>query len=106
MELGEDGEACRIFRSFHMAHEAGVCWTKMLYGTALDQIRHKIWLRCRGECERCGSIINEYSMEMHEVVHRGKQGEISLANSIGTCRGSHKYQHKDRDTRFREVKSY
>lgn len=104
VELGEDGSAIRIFKSENTAHASGVCFTKMYYRVAVSQIRHKVWLRCKGECERCGSIINEYSMEMHEKKHRGRQGEISLENSIGICKGSHKYQHRDRNPRFKDAK--
>ena len=104
VELDAEGTAIRIFKSRNTASVSGVDFAWMQYGEAVKEIRHKIWLRCGGECEFCGSIINENTMEMHEKIHRGKQGEISLVNSRAACRGSHKFQHKDRNTRFREIK--
>lgn len=73
---------------------------RMAYGFAVAAIRKQLWWRCAGECELCGSVVTESSGHMHEKQHRGKGGEISLANSVFVCAASHTYQHRDRNPRF------
>lgn len=66
------------------------------YTLAVSVIRHQLWLRCKGFCEMCGDTVIEKSGHMHEVKHRGKGGEISLANSVFICPKCHDLQHGDR----------
>lgn len=52
-------------------------------------IRRQILERQHHECLRCGALISEESMHMHEKIHRGRGGEISLENSVGLCADCH-----------------
>lgn len=93
------GRAIRIFRSYTAA-AFGTNVQQMKYGEAVKDIRHQLFLRSKGNCEQCGSIVSEDSGHMHERQHRGKGGEISLANSIFICPKCHKYDHRDREPKF------
>jgi 5-methylcytosine-specific restriction endonuclease McrA len=95
------GVPVRIFKS--RMHAAGYHVAKVLqwdYSDAVKIIRHQLWLRCAGECELCASPVNETSGHMHETRHRGKGGEISLANSVFICPTCHRRAHADRNPRF------
>ena len=100
VELGEDAEAIRIFRNEKAAHASGATFTKMYYRVAVGQVRRKVWLRCKGECELCGSIVVEVGGHMHEQFHRGRGGEISLENSLFICAICHSRAHSDREVKF------
>ena len=67
---------------------------------AVAAIRHQIFVRSKGDCELCGSPITEQIGHMHEMQHRGKGGDISLANSVMACAKCHKHQHRDREPKF------
>ena len=71
---------------------------------AVKNIRDQIWDRCKGECEWCSKIISKDSMHMHEKIHRGQGGEISLENSCGICYECHfgPLGHGNRAPRFGE----
>jgi 5-methylcytosine-specific restriction endonuclease McrA len=91
----------RIFKS--RLHSAGYCVgsvTQMDRSHAVATIRHLVFIRSEGFCEGCGAPITESSGHMHEVQHRGKGGEISLANSVFICPACHQLAHKDRNPRF------
>ena len=96
-----DGNIVRIFRSTH-----GEDWSRaMAAGTlqtcpkkdAVGEIRGKIWKRCAGRCEWCGSPVTESGslrrrMHQHEKVFKGKgggSGEVSLDNCVGICYDCH-----------------
>lgn len=90
----------RIFRS-----AAASCGSKgpadrLIYSVAVQAIRHRLWLRCGGECELCASPVTESSGHMHEQKHRGQGGEISLTNSVFICPTCHLHAHNDRNPRF------
>jgi 5-methylcytosine-specific restriction endonuclease McrA len=70
------------------------------YSEAVGEVRHHLWLRCKGECELCAAPVTEQSGHMHEQVHRGKGGEISLANSVFICPKCHQRAHSARNPRF------
>lgn len=102
VELAADGiSPIRIFRSrtaaFASGRSIGPFYTRAV---AVGKIRHQLWLRCKGECELCASVVTEDSGHMHEQKHRGKGGEISLANSVFICPKCHAAQHADRQVRF------
>lgn len=98
----------RVIRIFKSKSQAMVAWQNirgsgigiMDRGAAVSSVRHQIWLRCGGECELCASSVNESSGHMHERQHRGKGGEISLANSVFICPMCHRFAHRDRNTKF------
>ena len=72
----------------------------MSYADAVKSIRKQIFYRSKGFCELCAAIVVESSGHMHEQLHRGQGGEISLANSIFICATCHRLAHADRNPRF------
>lgn len=71
------------------------------------QIRRAIWERQGGTCVRCPTIITWKSLHMHERVHRGRGGEISLENSEGLCYECHlgvRGVHPEKQLNFRKRK--
>lgn len=104
VELGLDAQPVRIFRNQKASIRAG--W-RQIYprADAVAIIRHKIFLRSKGDCELCGVHVTESSGHLHEQVHRGKGGEISLSNSVFICYACHlgpRGAHRDRRARFGE----
>jgi hypothetical protein len=99
-EKDDQYRAIRIFKSKKAALNSGVCVSPILYAVAVYQIRRTIWLRSKGECELCAAPITESSGHMHEQQHRGKGGEISLANSVFICPICHRRAHADRNPHF------
>lgn len=61
---------------------------------AVAVVRKIVFERSQGECERCGEITTERSGEMHEMVPRGHEGEVSVENSWFICNSCHT-GHKD-----------
>lgn len=92
----------RIFRNKSAAYASQLPIGRVRYGAAVEYIRHAIWDRCKGECEMCASPVIESSGHMHEMKHRGKGGEVSLANSVFICPTCHAQQHSDRQVRFKK----
>lgn len=99
----------RIFRSqkaaWHLVSKGEVFQAKeMERSLAVHLIRHQLFVRSKGECELCGSIVTEGSGHMHERQHRGQAGEISLNNSAFICAACHQNpfygQHKNRNPHF------
>jgi len=73
---------------------------------AVKSIRDDIWFRQNGECIRCGGEITKNSMHMHERVHRGRGGRVSLDNSVGLCYACHlgkRGVHQEKQLRFGET---
>lgn len=103
VETNAQGLAIRIFRSASAAgrHPDNFQYiVRMPRSEAVSQIRHQLWLRCKGQCELCGDTVIEISGHMHETKHRGKGGEVSLANSVFVCPRTHVLEHKDRNPRW------
>ena len=96
----ENSKFTRIFKSRAKAVESGREIIEVYYTQAVSRIRHHLWVRCEGFCELCGSIVNEKFGHMHEQKHRGKGGEISLANSVFICPKCHQRAHADRNPHF------
>ena len=82
--------AIRIFKSQKSAYNSGAVVWPMCYAVAVYHIRRAIWLRSEGQCEICSSVVSEDSGQMHEKVHRGHGGEISIDNSVFICWKCHK----------------
>lgn len=72
------------------------------YADAVKAIRHRIFVRSKGLCEMCGSVVLESTGHMHERLPRGRGGEISIANSIFICVVCHKGEHKERNPQWRQ----
>jgi 5-methylcytosine-specific restriction endonuclease McrA len=96
----ENSQFVRIFKSRATANASGREYIIVERSFAVGRIRHHLWLRCKGECELCAAPISEEGGHMHEQVHRGKGGEISLANSVFICPKCHQRAHADRNPRF------
>ena len=100
VEKNAQGLAIRIFRGSHAEFVPGMIVDTMEYRQAVGEVRHQLFVRSKGFCELCADPITEDSAHMHEQVHRGKGGEISLANSVFICPTCHKRAHSDRNPRF------
>jgi len=100
-EVDENGSPIRIFRNvkdtFSFPVESVAEFTKAF---AVHSVRSKVFRRAgctpytAGACEWCGKVIfweagSYKSGEMHEVLPKGKGGEVSVANSVAICRGCH-----------------
>jgi 5-methylcytosine-specific restriction endonuclease McrA len=96
----ENSKFVRIFKSKNRAIAANCEIMLVDYFHAVSRIRHHLWRRCKGECELCASVVTEDSGHMHEQKHRGKGGEISLANSVFICSTCHAREHADRNPKF------
>lgn len=108
VELGELGDARRIFKSKKAAVKAQVDGTLrpvvlMPYAIAIGQIRRIVFELCERMCVKCGQVLiyergSWNSMEMDERQARGKivqkdgeylSGEISVENCQSLCRTCH-----------------
>ena len=92
-----------IFKSEKAARASGKLIKSWAYFFAVADIRHQLFVRSEGFCERCGEPVTELSGEIHEKIHRGKGGEISLANSEFICNKAHRREHRDRNPRFKRI---
>jgi 5-methylcytosine-specific restriction endonuclease McrA len=100
VEKNAAGLAIRIFRSSHDGFVPGMIVDTMHYTQAVGEIRHQLFVRSNGYCELCGVDVVESTAHMHEQRHRGKGGEISLANSVFICPTCHRGAHAARNPRF------
>lgn len=92
VETDGDRNPIRIFKNNRAAIASGV--PDLLLSIrerkeAVGYIRHQIYLRQAGQCATCPNTFTEAGMHMHEKHHRGRGGEISLANSEGLCYSCH-----------------
>lgn len=90
----------RIFRNQKAALASDAPVIVLHRDVAVAEIRHQLWLRCKGVCELCGDTVTEGSGHMHEQKHRGQGGEISMDNSVFVCAKTHKQEHRDREPRW------
>lgn len=98
-----DGVPIRIFRSEKAAYELFQHdLVRMPRAEAVGLIREQVFRSSGEECEYCGKPISLQTMHMHEKVHRGQGGEISLDNSVALCFACHAAEHKNRNPRFGE----
>jgi HNH endonuclease len=106
IELDEKGTT-RIFRSYAAAVQSAA-WNlghvkEYPRREATREIRERILQRAGNQCEDCGKLVTWGSMHMHEKIHRGDGGEISLENSIAVCYKCHtEIEHGERRLRFGE----
>ena len=98
----------RVIRIFRNKKDAQLLWGDikcpgiglMPHADAVKSIRKQIFYRAKGFCELCAVPVTEDSGHMHEQQHRGKGGEISLANSVFICSTCHRRAHADRNPHF------
>ena len=94
----------RIFKSESAAMRAENPYSYdlvlMRYENAVASIRRQLFFRSHGYCEICGALVLYSSGHMHEQIHRGQGGDISLENSIFICPKCHAREHDDRNPRF------
>ena len=101
VELNDAGYVVRIFRTRKEAYAFGEEWIAEAFRSpAVALIRKQIFDRSHGFCEICGAVLLETSGHMHEKLHRGQGGEISLENSVFICPTCHRRAHSDRNPRF------
>lgn len=81
--------AVRIFKNRKLAFESIESPKCIERALAISQIRRQIFARQDGVCLSCPEILTYSSMHMHEEIHRGQGGEISLDNSVGLCYNCH-----------------
>lgn len=69
---------------------------------AVRKIRLAIWERSKDDrgvshCEWCGAFLTWKTGHMHEQIHRGRGGEVSVENSVFICPNCHlNVAHADR----------
>lgn len=104
------GWAIRVFKShksmvFAMPYTECGYTKKMDQALAISQIRRQIFARQEGVCVNCPEMLTWGSGHLHEKIHRGQGGEISLENSEMLCYSCHLGKHGahgDRRPRFGE----
>ena len=99
------GHAVRIFKNRKIAFETISAPKLISKALAVSQIRRQIFNRQEGVCVNCPEMFTYSSMHLHEKIHRGEGGEISLENSEGLCAACHilgpRSEHgKDRSPQF------
>ncbi len=63
---------------------------------AVENVRRQVFETSGGECRNCGKPIN-WRFHLHEVIPKGKNGEVSITNSIAICAQCHlQTEHGDR----------
>lgn len=89
VQLGEAGLPSRIFRdkSWRLLPEDEVVW--MPKKDAVESIRRQVFDKADYRCHDCGNPTNWLSGEMHEVLPKGKGGEVSIDNSVCLCHNCH-----------------
>ena len=101
----------RIFKCTKKALKADPLYVmKMDRGKAVGMIRIQVIAKAIRQkailCQLCGAVVTETTGEMHEVLPRGKGGEISLDNCIYICYNCHigKQDSEHGDRRFQTSK--
>jgi 5-methylcytosine-specific restriction endonuclease McrA len=88
-----DGKIVKLFRNqgaaaiSKAADEGRVAETSRK--DAVGEIRKQVFERSGGECEYCGKIVTYQTGHMHEVVPKGKGGDVSLYNCVFICYSCH-----------------
>jgi hypothetical protein len=107
VELSILGYATRIFKNEKQALTAEGLVNpppiEIPYHLAIKQIRQQVWNRQNGLCLRCPNLITWAGFHLHEKIHRGQGGEVSLDNSYGLCASCHiglRGAHKNRFPQF------
>lgn len=100
-EVDDQGTPIRIFKPQKKAYTFPVEQVNEFpHGFAVGIIRRQVFQRAGctriqpGCCEECGATIiweagSYNSGEMHEVISKGKGGEVSVDNSKAICRACH-----------------
>src|SRR5208283_1147213 len=72
---------------------------------AVTAIRQEVFRLAGGNCKYCNKFVPFYGDvfqrgHLHEEIHRGEGGEISVYNSTWACFECHKIQHPEKMLRF------
>ena len=98
------GWATRIFKNQKSALSAVENFVQQMdRALAVSQIRRQVFDRQEGVCINCPTMLTFSSGHLHEKIHRGQGGEISLANSEMLCADCHigpRGEHSDRAPKF------
>lgn len=81
----------RIFRNSKDAVKAKINLdpvVRMDRSKAVGLIRDQVIKNADGDCQQCGKTVGTNG-HMHEVIPRGKSGEVSIFNSILLCADCH-----------------
>lgn len=106
VEIDAAGWPIRILKNQkEVFRPSALIFAEWLHTDAVYSIRRLLFGRCRGDCEICNSPLTFFTGHMHERHHRGKGGEISLANSIFICANCHRRAHKERNPQFTKGQS-
>jgi 5-methylcytosine-specific restriction endonuclease McrA len=62
-------------------------------------IRRAVFERAEYMCEYCGALLTWNTGHMHEKIHRGRGGKISLENSVALCAKCHIGPHGEHGAR-------
>lgn len=99
VDLGPDGRAIRIIKRVSFSpHDPDPA--EMSKKQAVSDIRTQVFERSGGECERCATPITYRTMHMHETLHRGRGGEVSVENSVAICPPCHIGKNGEHANRF------
>lgn len=85
----------RIFRDEKAAAASGLLYGVMEKAEAVKIIRAAIFTRDNYECTHCGQVVvwdensDGVKGDMHEMLWRGRGGEISVANGRTLCHDCH-----------------
>src|ERR1700690_1157416 len=101
-----DGRIVRIFKNRKSA-VVSPAWDERRVEecprkNAVTAIRNNIFDLSDGFCKYCGKYEPWSSGHMHEEIHRGEGGEISIYNSVWSCFTCHTNQHPEKTLRFGE----
>jgi hypothetical protein len=78
-------EAIRAFTTYPSMMEL----VEMDRAEAVGMIRHDLFIKQKARCIACNKIVTEEQAHMHERVHRGQGGNISIDNSEILCSTCH-----------------
>lgn len=88
--LDADGAPHTIFRNHKQAAQSSFQIAEWLRKTAVEKIRHAVFIRDNWKCTNCGDeSLTWETAEMHERLHRGHGGNISIANGRTLCHTCH-----------------
>jgi 5-methylcytosine-specific restriction endonuclease McrA len=95
---------CRIFKNWHAAATSGIPLDRIREfprRDAVSTIRQRVFERSHNTCDDCGTALTWNTAHMHEKIHRGNGGEVSLENSILVCYTCHMdIEHGNRKLHF------
>jgi 5-methylcytosine-specific restriction endonuclease McrA len=98
----QNAKIIRIFKTRKAAVLSGQAVIEYPRKDAVAEIRREVFKLAEGFCKYCGKYVPWESGHMHEQIHRGEGGEISIYNSTWACYNCHKNEHPEKQLRFGE----